>query len=756
MTRSLIIGTIDAPAAPSINVTLDTSNITATIPAVTCASGDDQYMVRSRTDDGTWSSYSDWSDILVYSQSASQGVKYGYQAQARCYANNYGYSNSTVGSEGINTTPIDTPLQTPVVSTSTTPSYVTTYSWPDISCASGTTARYQYRLTVSPSGTDSGWGEVIGSSYTYTTSTSNQTYTVQIQGQCYTTYASSGWSESGSASYFCTPDTNPIATSIAGYWSTAPDGYLLEDGTAVSRALYSDLFAAIGTTYGVGDGATTFNLPDSRGRVGVNKSSADTEFDTLGEKYGEKAHTLTGSESGEKGHNHAQDAHSHTGYTSLADVFSNASSNNWGIRYGAPEIAYNQDIGTSLTIYGNTATNQAIGASSANSAHNTIQPSIVKNFAIKFGIPTSTNSMLPASTSIAGYFLSAPNGYLVEDGSAVSRATYADLFAAIGTTYGAGDGSTTFNLPDSRGRVSVDKNPSDAEFATVGQKYGEKNHTDTASESGLKGHNHAQDAHNHSASIFPGDLFSNAGPNGWGAKYGAPEVPYNQDVPTSLTINATTATNQAVTTSNASSAHNTIQPSIVKLSVIKYTPASGSLDSMAKGTSISGYWSTAPSGYLLEDGAAVSRATYSALFAIIGTTYGVGDGSTTFNLPDSRGRISVNQNLSDIEFATIGQKFGEKVHLNTGAESGERGHNHNQDAHSHTGSVYPSDVFSNASSNNWGAKWGSPEVPYFYDTVISATINYTAATNQAVGASNAASVHNNIQPSIVQNFAIRY
>ena len=45
-----------------------------------------------------------------------------------------------------------------------------------------------------------------------------------------------------------------------------------------------------------------------------------------------------------------------------------------------------------------------------------------------------------------------PTGYLICDGSAISRTTYADLFALLGTTYGAGDGSTTFNLPDYRGR----------------------------------------------------------------------------------------------------------------------------------------------------------------------------------------------------------------------------------------------------------------------------------------------------------------
>lgn len=48
-----------------------------------------------------------------------------------------------------------------------------------------------------------------------------------------------------------------------------------------------------------------------------------------------------------------------------------------------------------------------------------------------------------------------PPGFLLCDGSAVSRTTYARLFAVIGTTYGAGDGSTTFNLPDSRGRAFI-------------------------------------------------------------------------------------------------------------------------------------------------------------------------------------------------------------------------------------------------------------------------------------------------------------
>lgn len=49
--------------------------------------------------------------------------------------------------------------------------------------------------------------------------------------------------------------------------ANAPEGWLLCHGQAVSRTTYSDLFEAIGTTYGAGDGATTFNLPDYRGRT---------------------------------------------------------------------------------------------------------------------------------------------------------------------------------------------------------------------------------------------------------------------------------------------------------------------------------------------------------------------------------------------------------------------------------------------------------------------------------------------------------
>ena len=60
---------------------------------------------------------------------------------------------------------------------------------------------------------------------------------------------------------------NPIEAGTIAYlgMSTAPTGWLKANGAAVSRTTYADLFTAIGTTFGVGDGGTTFNLPDLRG-----------------------------------------------------------------------------------------------------------------------------------------------------------------------------------------------------------------------------------------------------------------------------------------------------------------------------------------------------------------------------------------------------------------------------------------------------------------------------------------------------------
>jgi microcystin-dependent protein len=66
-----------------------------------------------------------------------------------------------------------------------------------------------------------------------------------------------------------------------------------------------------------------------------------------------------------------------------------------------------------------------------------------------------TQFLAPAGGGMEFYGSTLPYGYLLCDGSAVSRTTYARLFAAIGVAHGAGDGTTTFNLPDRRGLMAI-------------------------------------------------------------------------------------------------------------------------------------------------------------------------------------------------------------------------------------------------------------------------------------------------------------
>lgn len=87
-------------------------------------------------------------------------------------------------------------------------------------------------------------------------------------------------------------------------------------------------------------------------------------------------------------------------------------------------------------------------------------------------------------------FTALPTGWLACDGSAINRTTYADLFAAIGTAYGVGNGSTTFNLPNAPGRVPVGVGAGTGLTArSLGQSFGEETHLQTNSE--LARHNHA-------------------------------------------------------------------------------------------------------------------------------------------------------------------------------------------------------------------------------------------------------------------------
>lgn len=95
-----------------------------------------------------------------------------------------------------------------------------------------------------------------------------------------------------------------------------------------------------------------------------------------------------------------------------------------------------------------------------------------------------TEALLPAGTLLpfaANSTAKIPTGYLEANGQAVSRTTYADLFAALSTLWGAGDGSTTFNVPDLRGRFVIGYGG--ASGLTAGSVGGTWNHTHSFSDS---------------------------------------------------------------------------------------------------------------------------------------------------------------------------------------------------------------------------------------------------------------------------------
>jgi microcystin-dependent protein len=188
--------------------------------------------------------------------------------------------------------------------------------------------------------------------------------------------------------------------------ATAPTGWLLCNGAAVSRATYAALFAVIGTTYGAGDTISTFNLPDRRDRVGVGAGTTYTRGQTGG--------AVTATTSTDGAHNHtgvtgsttlttAQiPSHTHTGTTATNGDHSHnfngltapVQGNGFGYNIGAGTTT-GSISGTNTTgAHNHTFTTDATGSGgshnhtiSTDGAHthtvSTIQPYLASNFIIK-------------------------------------------------------------------------------------------------------------------------------------------------------------------------------------------------------------------------------------------------------------------------------------------------------------------------------------------------------------------------------------
>jgi microcystin-dependent protein len=172
---------------------------------------------------------------------------------------------------------------------------------------------------------------------------------------------------------------------------------------------------------------------------------------------------------------------------------------------------------------------------------------------------------------------------------------------------------------------------------------------------------------------------------------------------------------------------------------------------------------TPPAGWLLCDGTVHDISSYPALGAGLGSTYG-GNGTTTFAVPNLKGRMPVGLDSAQTEFDALAETGGAKTHTLTQAQMPS--HTHTQNAHNHgiTQSPHSHTV---GADRGWFAGFGTDTS--LYDIVLgrgyvgygamgtsgvnaNISINNNTATNQNTGGGEA---HNNLQPYIVMNYIIR-
>ena len=149
-------------------------------------------------------------------------------------------------------------------------------------------------------------------------------------------------------------DNEPLSSTKIYFGTTEPNGYKFANGQELSRTEYAELFKIIGTTYGTGDGSTTFNLPNMNGRVPVGLNVNQEWFNTLGKTGGSTEVTLTVEQ---------MPTHKHT----LGSI-------------GTGSGPYNYNVSSLPIGTGNSFDTSEVGE---DKAHSNLQPYITVNYIIK-------------------------------------------------------------------------------------------------------------------------------------------------------------------------------------------------------------------------------------------------------------------------------------------------------------------------------------------------------------------------------------
>jgi microcystin-dependent protein len=237
------------------------------------------------------------------------------------------------------------------------------------------------------------------------------------------------------------------------------------------------------------------------------------------------------------------------------------SSDHWGLVAGgtATLTSTSSAIAVNATLAGNGGTLAISGAMTVSST-----------LAVTGDITHHGQPIVPVGMVVEFAGTSAPNGWLLCFGQAISRTTYSALFTALGTTYGAGDGSTTFNLPDCRGRVTAGKDDMGGASAnrltnqsgglngdTLGATGGAETHMLSSTE---------MPSHTHTATVTdPGHVhLTGSQLHQWAG--GPPSAAYNE-FDTQANTHSTNSATTGITVSNSSTGgggvHNNVQPTLI-------------------------------------------------------------------------------------------------------------------------------------------------------------------------------------------------
>jgi len=440
----------------------------------------------------------------------------------------------------------------------------------------------------------------------------------------------------------------PVGLIVPWGGNTLPAGWLEADGAVVKRSEWKELYAAIGTSFGAGDATTTFQLPDLRGRFALGQAKSGTGS-ALADRFGmiDHQHAVAPAP-----HSHAVGvaAHSHEmaalpphihGWYFTAEVKANP---------GPNQVFLMSQTGETEPASGGPFTTSSEGGASLTTSSEasvvTIATANPPYLSMRSIILAKRGAEAPCGAVWWDAKGTPATGSQPASGAKVSRVTDAWLFKCLGTTFGAGDGSTTFDLPDLRGRSALGK----SQFGTgtkVGEAGGALEHVHQATidaiahSLSLPAHTHtaAEPAHTHSV-VTPAPGYAVASGSQFGVVTGFEPQTGSSPGPTetSKATGAATLTVPAAGVENAASS-----PGSSPFLVVQPVLFQSQSHRLPAGTIVAFAGVKVPYGWLVADGSAVSRSKYAGLFAAIGTTYGAGDGTTTFNVPDLRGRAALGR-----------------------------------------------------------------------------------------------------------------